>query len=251
MSRASISIVIPAHDEEANINQVVALSKEALRRETDDYEVVVVDDASTDSTLALLQDLAGEDPEHVRVIASHDNIGCHGAALLGLRHARSELRFFIPADLQILPDQLHRCLPAMEHADFVCTNRTPRADPFHRRLMSRGYNLAVRLAFGIRVHDVDSTILVRREVIEAIADDLTADSDFIPVEMLARAISSGFRMTEVRIEHHPRAAGQPTALTAKEAMRTLVTLGRSVVRLRRLRGLASVVTAAASPTSSR
>lgn len=235
--RPSISIVMPAHNERDNLHEVVSQSVAALRRETDDYEVVIVDDASTDDTLQLAEQIAAGDPEHIRVIPSVENIGCHRAALLGLRSARSDWLFFIPADLQIRPDQLHRCMPATGDADYVVTNRAKRADPVHRRLMSRGYNAAVRLAFGLRVHDVDSSILVRRTVVEDVAPELEGDSDFIPVEMLARAVGKGYRMTEVAIDHHPRVAGQPTALTPREAARTLMKLGGSLLRMRSVRRL--------------
>ena len=230
---ASVSIVIPAFNEEANIAKVLRASVETLERLNTDYEVIVVDDASDDRTVAIVKEYAATN-NHIRLIEPGANIGANAAALLGMREARCELIFFIPADLQIMPDQLERCLPLLARADYVCTVRNHRADPWYRRVMAAAYNAAVRLAFRVRTHDVDSSVLIRRSVIVAIAPELTSSSDFLPVEMLVRARSHGFRIAQVGIEHHPRIAGVPTAIRPREVVRTLVDMIGSIVRLRRV-----------------
>lgn len=231
----SISIVMPAHNEELTIERAISESLAELRKVGERYEVIVVDDASTDSTRERADAIAALQRQ-VRVIVSETNIGANSAALLGMRQAIGDVIFFIPADLQIPPSQLRACLPALAGADYICTWRRPRADPLHRRLMAGGYNAAVRLLFRLPTHDIDSAILVRREVILKIAPKVTSSSDFIPVEMALRAASGGFRLAEVAIEHHPRSAGSPSAIIPREVARTLGDMVRLVGRLRRLRG---------------
>ncbi len=234
-STASVSIVIPAHNEEDNLETVVAGSLDVLRATTADHEVVLVDDASTDSTWDLAQRLAAEHPE-VRAFRSAINIGANGAIRMGMREARCDLIFFIPADLQVRPDQLPVCVRALRdrNADYICTNRVHRADSLHRNLMSWSYNLAVRTLLGLPVHDVDSSFLLRRAVFQEIAGNLGEDTDFLPVEMLVRVASLGYRITEVPVEHHPRAGGRPTSITPRAVVRTLSTMLRSLAGLRRL-----------------
>jgi glycosyltransferase involved in cell wall biosynthesis len=233
---ASISIVIPAHNEEANVEAVVTASLRVLRDIASDFEVIVVDDASNDGTIAIARRLEKEHPG-LRVLQSARNLGANGAIRMGMTQARCELIFFIPADLQVRPDQLIVCLHALRDAkaDYVCTDRVQRADRLHRRLMSQSYNLAVRTLFGLRVHDVDSSFLIRRDVFDAISGDLGDDTDFLPVEMLVLAASHGYVVTEVGVEHHARAGGQPTSINPRSVLRTLATMVRSIVRLRRLR----------------
>ena len=231
---ASVAIVMPAYNEEASVAQAVRESLRILSQSVLDYEVIVVDDASTDGTAAIVSALAIED-DHVRLLEAGRNIGANAAALLGMRAARCDVSFFIASDLQIHPDQLLSCLPLLDVADYVCTWRRPRSDPWHRRWMARVYNVVVRLIVGLPAHDVDSGILVRKEVIAAVASQLRCSSDFLPVELLARAMSHGYRVREVTIVHRPRSAGKPGSIVPLSVLRTLGDLARSLPALRRLR----------------
>ncbi len=218
----SVSIVMPAQNEQQNITTALDLSVELLQQCCSDfYEVIVVDDASTDTTLQLVRDYAAKNPS-VKFIALDKDVGPHLAVLTGFRQAKGDLLFFIPSDLQILPDQLLPCLPAMANADYVCTNRVVRADPFHRIVMARLYNAMLRRMFNLPMHDVDSSILVRKRVVDEIGHQITTKSTFILAELLIRARAAGLRIVEVTIEHHPRPAGKPAAITPKETFKTLV-----------------------------
>jgi glycosyltransferase involved in cell wall biosynthesis len=228
-----VSVVIPAYNEEEGLPAVVQATLQTLPEMVADYEVIIVDDASTDRTLEIARGLAQTD-SHVRALQSARNVGAAGAQLVGMRQARCDLIFFIPADMQIHPAQLRVCLPALARADFICTVRRPRRDPLRRRAMALLYNLALRQIFGVPVHDVDSVILVRRQVIEAVADDLPEEGQFISAELLVRAVAYGFRVDEVTIEHRPRVTGQSTGMTGKVAARAIVDFALSVRRLRRL-----------------
>ena len=237
MSRAnaeSVSIVIPAYDDAENIGIVIEASLAMLAHLTNDYEIVVVDDVSTDTTRAVIEQYAARD-SHVRAFANEENMGCHATELKGFSLATKDLLFFIPSDRQIMPDQLPACLEAMANADYVCTNRVQRADPWYRKIVSKCYNASVRILFKLPIHDVNSSVLVRRMVIERIGTKINARSSFISVELVIRALSEGFRIAEAPIEHHPRVAGKARGLRPKDIIKiafNLATLWLYLIRLR-------------------
>ncbi len=230
----SLSIVIPAYDDAENIGIVIEASLAMLARLTDDYEIVIVNDVSTDDTGEVIARYAAENPR-VRVFHNERNIGCHATELKGFSLARGDLLFFIPSDRQIMPDQLPICLAAMADADYVCTNRVKRADPGYRKIISVCYNWSVRTLFRLPIHDVNSSVLIRRAVIERIGDKINASSSFISVELVIRAMSEGFRIAEAPIEHHPRIAGKARGLRAKDIAKILFNLVFLWVYLLRLR----------------
>lgn len=229
-----ISIVVPAYNEGDSIALVVRESLAVLDAIDGEHEVVVVDDASADDTPGIVEALAQGDTR-VRLIRQERNQGAARSWFRGMLESKGDFLFFLPADFQIHPNQIHPCLDAIREADYVCTHRVHRADPWHRKLMSGGYNLAARLVLGLRVHDVDSVFMIRRAVLDAVASEISSESDFISVELLVRAQRRGFRVTEVQIDHLPRIGGQPRALTPSRVVRTLVDLALSIIRMRRLR----------------
>jgi glycosyltransferase involved in cell wall biosynthesis len=231
----SISIVIPAYNDAENIGVVIEASLAILPRLAETYEIVIVDDVSSDETRTVIADYAARDP-HIRAFHNAENIGCHATELKGFSLAHGDLLFFIPSDRQIMPDQLPRCLEAIADADYVCTNRVQRADPKYRQMISHVYNASLRTLFDVPVHDVNSTVLVRRTVIDRIGADIKATSTFIAVELVIRAQAAGFRIAEVPIEHHPRVAGKARGLRPKDLVKipvNLVGFWFGLLRLRR------------------
>ena len=233
MTQSSISVVIPAFNEEDNLDFVLGHTTDILKSRGGDYEVIVTDDDSTDTTREIVRAWSGKDP-NVRLLAIGANIGANAAAQRGMVAARGDVLFLMPADRQILADQIATCLPALDRSDYVCTRRVPRADPLHRRLMAGAYNAALRVMFRLPVHDVDSSILIRKEVVNAVVPQLRSRSDFLPAEMLIRARALGYRITEVDIEHHPRVAGKPASIRPLAVMATLLSMARFLGELKRI-----------------
>lgn len=206
-SAPSLSIVIPAYNEAENLPQVLADSVSVLSALTDRFDIVVVDDCSTDGSWELLQKLQQNIPQ-LRIIQNKANLGCHPSSLVGYQAAQGDYRFFIPADGQIPPAELSKFLEkALAGCDVVYSWRQKRADPPHRLLISGLYNLLLRLFFNIRLHDVDSSELLSRRAVEEILPVLHSDSAFITVELLLEAQRRGFKIGEAIIEHRPRMAG--------------------------------------------
>lgn len=240
LSRAGlsdVSMVIPAHNEEDNVDFVLAAATKVLDQ-LGAGEVILVDNSSTDRTAELAGEWVRRDLR-VRLMSNTTNLGAAPSMLVGFLAAKGGAAMFLPADRQIMPDQLLTCLQALPDVDIVCTHRVQRSDPRHRRAMALGYNWLVRRLFHLPLHDVDSSFLVRREVLQTIAPSLTEDSGFIPVELLVRAMAEGYVLKEVPIEHHPRVAGEQEGVRAVHTVGIFVSLGRFWLRSRRIRTVAS------------
>src|ERR1051325_7140831 len=148
----SISAVLPAYNEEENIETAATRMAEVLRSlNLRDWEVIVVDDGSADRTGEIADRLAGEDPEHIRVIHHSPNRGYAQALKDGFAAARCRLLFFTDSDNQFDVREIRNLLPLIEDADIVCGFRIYRFDPLTRLVLSWGYNLLIRILFRIRV----------------------------------------------------------------------------------------------------
>lgn len=220
----ALSVIIPAWNEEENIEAVVRDTRRVLSEITDAFDIVVVDDASTDDTPAILAGLQSGIPE-LTVIRNPQNIGCHPSSLVGWKAARGEYMLFIPADGQIPASEFPKFLScAKEGHDVVYSWRQQRADAFHRVWFSKLYNLVVKTTFGTAVHDTNSSSLLTRRAVETLLPDIQSDSPFITVEIILEAQRHGLSVGEVVIGHRPRTAGQETGWTAVDAWKTPVNL---------------------------
>lgn len=223
-----LSIIIPAYNEEDNIKVVVQESLETLQSLTDRFDIVVVDDASTDQTWPILQQLAREIPQ-LKIIRNSKNRGCHASTLVAYQAAEGDYQYFIPADRQIPAAEITKFLEkAKAGHDVVYSWRTHRADPPHRLWVSGFYNIMLRLLFGIRVHDVDSSELLTRKAVEQILPCIRSDSAFITVEILLETHRQGLGIGEVIIDHRPRVAGKARGLSFAEVSRVPMNFFRTL-----------------------
>ncbi len=212
------AIIIPSYNEGENLPWVIKEAFEELQKANEPYEVVVIDDASTDDTPQILATLQQTYPE-LTVIRNTHNIGCHPSTLIGWRACQAPYQWFIPGDGQIPANELHAFLAkAKEGHDVVYSWRVDRADPFHRRLISQIYNLLVRTLFGIPVHDADSSSLLTKHAIDTILPKLRSDSAFITVEILIESRDHNLPIGEVNIGHRPRTAGIARGVNIKDLM---------------------------------
>jgi glycosyltransferase involved in cell wall biosynthesis len=201
----SISVFFPAYNEQSNLETIVTETRRVLEELAMDYEIIIVDDGSTDGTSALADDLARQDPR-VKAVHHESNKG-YGAALgSGLRSATKELVFYTDADNQFDVDELKAFLPALENADLVLGYRLRRQDPWPRLVVARVYNLMIRLLFGLRVRDIDCSFkLFRRALVEDI--DLRSQTGLGDAEILIKALKAGARVRELPVSHFRRLRG--------------------------------------------
>ncbi len=221
--RLSVSLVLPAHDEAANIAEVITGARRVLERVADVHEIVVVDDGSRDATASIASGLPG-----VRVVRHAQNLGYGAALRSGFRAARLPWIAFMDADLQFDPEDLARLLDAAEGVDIVAGYRAPRRDPLPRRILGSVWTAVVCVLFRLRVRDVDCALkLFRKQVLDALP--LESSGACINAEILARAHAHGFRVRQIPVRHLARPAGRSSGADPRVIARAL----RELVALRR------------------
>lgn len=228
----SISAVLPAFNESEVIVDVVRRTVAALAASgVGRYEVVVVDDGSTDGTGDLVRRLAGE-LESVRCVA-HDHNRGYGAALrTGFEAASCELVWLLDSDGQFDPADLRVLLDAWSPGTLVAGYRIQRRDSVLRRLYHWAFFSVVRALLGRTVRDVNCAFkLFPRSA----GLGLTSDGAVISTELLVRARDEGLRFVEVGVEHHPRIAGHATGADPRVVARAFAELARLRGRLRSAR----------------
>jgi glycosyltransferase involved in cell wall biosynthesis len=212
----SLSIFFPAWNEEDGLARTVAAAIEAGERlcgtgEIGRFEVVVVDDASTDGTAAIADGLAAAD-ERVRVVHHPVNRGLGGAIRTGLATCTGELVLYTDADLPFDLSELDKAarVARVYDADLVALYRLDRTGEGPRRFVySYLYNHLVRALFGLRVRDVNfAGKLIRRRVLDNV--ELCSEGSFIDVELLVRSQRLGFTTMQFGVDYFPRTRGVST-----------------------------------------
>ena len=221
----SLSIFFPCCNDAGTIGSLVLLAFSVAESLTDDYEVIVVDDFSADRSRAILEELAARFPK-LRLIFHDRNRGYGGAVKSGFAAAGKEFIFYTDGDRQYDVAELPLLAASMgEGVDVVNGYKVNRADPWFRRLVGFGYNLASRRLFGLKVRDVDCDYrLLRRAVLDQVK--LESDTGVICVEMMKKIQDAGFRVVEVPVHHFPRLYGQSQFFTVPHVARSAVALAR-------------------------
>ena len=188
-----LSYFFPAHNEEANLEGLVAEALEALPEIADQFEIIAVDDGSKDRTAEIADRLAAEHPGVVRVVHHPVNRGYGGALRSGFEASRYELLAFTDGDRQFRVADLGRLtarLAGADRPDVVVGYRIKRADPVIRVVYARTYKLANRIFFGLKVRDVDCACkLFRREALEGVR--VESGGAFFSAELLIKVQAAG------------------------------------------------------------
>src|SRR5438067_4403507 len=215
---AGLSVFFPAYNDSGTIASMVIRTVKTASELTSDFEVIVVDDGSADSTAEIADELARTYPE---VRAVHHPINRdYGAALqTGFRSATKELIFYTDGDAQYDPTELAALWENLGEADLVNGYKISRADPLHRIVIGRLYHYIVSIMFGLKLRDVDCDFrLMRRSIFERI--NLEKTSGIICVEMMKKIQDAGFRIVEVPVHHYHRAYGKSQFFNYRRLFRT-------------------------------
>jgi len=225
VSKPGLSIFFPAYNDAGTIASLVLVAHMTARELTPDYEVIVVDDGSPDHTGALLDEMARQFP-WLKVVHHPRNRGYGGALRTGFETASKELVFYTDGDAQYDPRELGRLWAAFSPGvDFVNGYKISRNDPLHRIVVGRVYHWFVKLAFGLRLRDVDCDFrLMRKSVFERVR--LTRSSGVICVELMKKVQDAGYRIAEVPVHHFHRSYGKSQFFNVPRVGRTLVDLAR-------------------------
>jgi glycosyltransferase involved in cell wall biosynthesis len=221
--RPSITAFFPCYNDAGTIASVVITADRTLRELTDDYEIIVANDASTDNSAIILEELSHKYP-NLRVLHHSTNHGYGGNLRSMFAEARKDLIFYTDGDAQYDPSELSKLYGSLgPEVDVVQGWKIERHDPLHRKIIGRVYHHFVRRWFGLHLRDVDCDFrLFRRHVLESFP--LESNSGCITVEMMTRVDLGGFRVVEVPVHHYFRAYGKSQFFNFGRVVRTLIEL---------------------------
>jgi glycosyltransferase involved in cell wall biosynthesis len=221
-------------NEEDYVERAIAAASVVCQRMVDDgvigdYELIIVDDKSTDRTPEIADALALDDP-HVRVVHHPVNRKLGGTIKTGFETAKGDLVLYSDADLPFDFEEVPRAIRLLRQydCDLVSAYRFDRTgEGYTRAIYTFFYNLMIRTMFGVKARDINFAFkLLRRRVLDEI--ELRSEGSFIDAELIIRALRSGFELQQFGVDYFPRTRGQST-LSSLGVIRTILA---EMVRLR-------------------
>ena len=202
----SLSIFFPCYNDAGTIASMVAAADMTARELTNDYEILVVDDGSSDYSRQLLTELQTK-YANLKLIFHRQNEGYGGALKSGLKNATKDLVFYTDGDAQYDVRELKNLWLCMDdEIDIVNGYKIKRQDPFYRVLIGLAYQYFIKLTFSLKIKDVDCDFrLMRRKIFDNI--ELAHTSGVICVEIVKKIQNAGYRFAEVGVHHSFRAYG--------------------------------------------
>jgi glycosyltransferase involved in cell wall biosynthesis len=239
----TLSIFFPMWNEEEYVNRAIAAATDAcqdliLSGEIAAYELIIVDDASTDATARMADELAATD-SHVRVIHHPTNRKLGGSIKTGFASATGELVLYSDADLPFDMGEIAKAIRIMRlyDADIVSAFRHDRTgEGSVRKVYTFFYNWLIRLMFGVRLRDINFAFkLCRRRIFDHIT--LKSEGSFIDAELIIRAKKLGFEVTQFGVDYFPRTRGSSTLSSPKIIIKVLQEMYALRQELRSIRPL--------------
>lgn len=208
INKFSISVFFPCFNEQENVERMASQCLKVLREISEDFEVIIVNDGSSDKTAEVGERLCREHPE-IKLINHETNKGYGAALQSGFRACSKELIFYTDGDGQFDVNELPGLLEYIPEYDIVSCYRIKRQDSFVRKFNAFCWTTLVGILFKLKIRDIDCAFKIyKREVIDNI--EMHSTGALIDTEMLARARQKGYRIKQVGVNHYPRTAGKQT-----------------------------------------
>ncbi|MDD4013381.1 MAG: glycosyltransferase family 2 protein [Candidatus Omnitrophica bacterium] len=202
----SISFVLPMYNEKDNIEKAVAMLAALAPRLADDYEIVFVDDASTDGSADIAETVSSRMPE-VKVFRLKENSKFGGAFAEGFRRASKDVIIYMDSDIPVRPEDIEASFPLIRENDVVSAySVVKKGDTLKRKIMSLVYNFMVRALFGLSIRDINSGYKIARR--ETVKDAVfVSRSPFVDVELFAHAAKKKARIAQFPVTFLGREGG--------------------------------------------
>lgn len=199
----SVSVIIPAYNEEANVKRLVRDAIKSVSSYAKKYEIIVVDDGSADNTFKEVSSIKNN---NLKIIQNRKNLGKTLTMVKCFKIAKGDIVSFIDADYQYDPKDLVKLIEKVRQGNDICIgNRRKRQDSLYRKFMSWGFNTFDKLMFGIEVRDVNCGLKAfRKDSFRKIKLKYLTTRWFIDTELLARYYRNKSRVAEVEISHYER-----------------------------------------------
>lgn len=222
--KPSLSIVLPAYNEEESLSYVLSDTIHNLPKYVKDYEIIVVDDGSTDKTPQIADSFAKKKNKYVRVIHRTTNGGFNKAMITGLKAAKKDYVACMQADGQDLIRDMVNCFRVMSKYDLVLGTRGERIDyNLYRTFLSYGAGILYRVLFGITYEDVHWVYVWRTKEVQKLKLDPKGGM-FVLVESLVKFQKKGLRIGEASSPYRPRYGGVNKNDSLKVISKTFVSM---------------------------
>lgn len=219
MVRYNISFVLPMYNEAGNIEDTLEKLSSLAKEICADYEIVVVDDASTDGCGDIVDRLSLEDP-HIKSVRLKTNTKFGGALNKGLKSASKEIVLYTDSDLPVKEEDVKKALELLNRADMVTGYSLVIKDASLKRIiMSKVYNFLVGLLFDLKIKDINSGFKIyKKDVLKDL--ELRSKSPFIDVEIFAEAVKRNFKIKQYGLIFELRTKGSSTISRPSVVART-------------------------------
>jgi len=226
----SISVFFPCYNEQENVGRTVEKALDVLEKLNADFEIIIIDDGSSDETGQIADEIAERD-SRVKVVHHKHNLGYGAALQSGFKTATKELVFYTDGDGQFDINEMPPLLSLMEQFDIVSCYRLNRRDTLIRKINGWCWTRLVCLMFGLKIRDIDCAFkLYKREIFDKI--EMSSTGALIDAEILARAVRKGYRITQKGVHHYPRTSGQQTGASIRVILRAFKELFKLQSRIR-------------------
>ena len=206
MINKSISVFLPALNEQESIKTCVLSIKRYLDKRFKDYEILVISDGSTDNTNKIVREFAKKD-QHIKLIHHKENLGYGAVLRSGFARSSKELIFYTDSDNQFNIEDMDLLFPLLNSYDIVAGFRINRQDPLMRIFIANVYNILIEILFNPKIKDIDSSFkLYKKDVFKNM--QLKANTGLIDAEILIKAKKNGFSIGQIGVRHYPRTKGR-------------------------------------------
>lgn len=213
----SLSIFFPCYNEKDSVRALTEKALSVAETLCDDFEIILVDDGSTDGTAEQADNLANQYP-NVRAVHHAQNQGYGAALQSGFRAATKDYVFYTDGDGQFDLGELPALIPLIADCDIVSGYRIDRQDGMLRKFNAFCWTRLVCFLFGLKMKDIDCAFkLYKRKIFDRI--EMHSTGALIDTEILARAIRKGYTVKQIGVHHYPRMAGQQTGANVKVILR--------------------------------
>ncbi len=224
MPKPSITVFFPCYNDAGTIGAMVMRAIQTLREVSDDYEVLVINDGSTDDSRLILEELARLYPREFRFENRSEPSGYGGVLRAGFARATKEWVFYTDGDAQYDSRELKLLVDRIsDDVDLVNGWKIKRRDPLHRIIIGYLYQYFIKFLFGLRLTDVDCDFRIMRRCIFDVIE-LESTTGTITFEMMKKIQDAGFRLTEVPVHHYYRQYGESQFFNLPRVARTLLAI---------------------------
>lgn len=220
---SELSVFFPAYNEETNIKNTVLKAKKVLKMVAGNWEIIIVDDGSSDKTGQVADTLSRQD-KRIKVVHHKPNRGYGGALKSGFEKAKYEWVAFTDSDGQFNFAEIEKFIAKKDEADLVLGYRLKRADSMARKIFTFGWVAFARILLGLKVKDYSCGFKMIKKSAYRQLLPLVGEEKVTQIEMIVKASRLGLRIVEVGVNHYPRTSGKQTGASLKVVAKSIADL---------------------------